>query len=177
MVPMAVIAALAAGGVIVPHAAGGLIVTSAAGYIAGTYLSTVAVAAIVASASVTSLVAIGAGVYFLAGPVGKAASAAIGATGYFGTRVGATGATRMLINAGIIKSTPVWVPIAVASSIGSTVLGGSYGVYWLYQWKKRMAETGHDEELLFTEKEAKLVEKVLRRLKNKKDDGTEGEIH
>ena len=37
-----IIAALAAGGTLVPHAAGGMIVTSAAaGYVAGTYLSTV----------------------------------------------------------------------------------------------------------------------------------------
>ena len=43
------IAALVAGGTLVPHAAGGLIVTSVGGYVAGTYLSTVAISTLVAS--------------------------------------------------------------------------------------------------------------------------------
>ena len=39
-----IIAALAAGGTLVPHAAGGLIVSSASGYIAGTYIGTATIA-------------------------------------------------------------------------------------------------------------------------------------
>lgn len=46
-----IIAALAAGGTLVPHAAGGMIVTSATGYVAGTYLSTAAIGSILAAGS------------------------------------------------------------------------------------------------------------------------------
>jgi hypothetical protein len=49
-----VIAALAAGGTLVPHAAGGMIVTSAAGYVAGTYLTTAALGGLFAAASIVS---------------------------------------------------------------------------------------------------------------------------
>ena len=46
-----VIAALAAGGTLVPHAAGGMIVsTAASGYVAGTYLSSAALASLVGTA-------------------------------------------------------------------------------------------------------------------------------
>jgi hypothetical protein len=41
MLPAAAVAALAAGGYLVPHAAGGMIVYGSTGYVAGTYLSTI----------------------------------------------------------------------------------------------------------------------------------------
>ena len=110
-----IISALAAGGTLVPHAAGGMIVTSAAGYIGGTYLST---------AAISGLLAAGAGVL---GVLGGLAGSVIGSAGVFGTTVGATGITGALMSAGIISSTPIWVPVAIGGAALSGVAGLGYG--------------------------------------------------
>ncbi|MFN7156472.1 MAG: hypothetical protein ACK4OE_22610 [Acidovorax sp.] len=147
-----IIAALAAGGTLVPHAAGGLIVTAAAGggYVAGTYLSTAAVASVL----VGGVAALGTGVAVATG----AASAVIGGAGVFGTTIGATGLTGALMSAGIISATPIWVPIA----IGGGIIGIIAGAYKLYKLKKKLRETPHGEEAHFTESEARAVERVIR---------------
>lgn len=148
-----IIAALAAGGSLVPHAAGGLIVTSSAtGYIAGTYLSTAAITALVATASTT----LGAGALFLSG----AAASVIGSAGIFGTTIGATGITGALMSAGLISSTPIWVPVA----IGGAALGCGYGSYSLIKFKRKLNSTPAGQEAQFTEKEAKIVENIVKRL-------------
>jgi len=150
-----IIAALAAGGTLVPHAAGGLIVTGAGGYIAGTFLSTAAISGLLATASAT----LGAGALYLSG----AAASIVGSAGIFGTTVGATGITGVLMSTGAIASTPIWVPIAV----GGAALGCGYGGYRLFRLKHKLNSTPQGEEALFSENEAKIVEKILKRLANK----------
>ena len=146
------VAALAAGGSLVPHAAGGLIVTSATGYVAGTYLSTATITALL----VGSATALGTGAAVLSG----AAAAAIGGAGIFGTTIGATGITGLLMSAGIIASTPVWVPVAIAGA----GVGVSYGAFRYYTLRKKLAATPKNEEAHFTEREAKVIEWLLLKL-------------
>lgn len=146
-----VIAALAAGGTLVPHAAGGLIVTAATGgYVAGTYLSTAAIASIVVGATATA----GAGVAAVTG----AASALIGGAGIFGTTVGATGLTGVLMSVGVLPATPIVVPLA----IGGATLGGGYLVYYLIRLRRKVTSAKEGEEVQFTAKEAKVIETLVR---------------
>jgi hypothetical protein len=146
-----VLSALAAGGSLVPHAAGGLIVTAAGGYVAGTYLSTATLMAIFAG----GVTALGAGVAVVTGATGV-----IGGAGLFGTTVGATGITGLLMSAGIIASTPVWVPIAIAGA-GA---GATYGAYRYYALRRKILATPDGAEAQFTEKEAQVIEWILRKL-------------
>lgn len=157
---IAIFSALAAGGTLVPHATGGLIVTGAYGYIAGTFLSTAAISGLLTTASAT----LGAGALYLSG----AAASIIGSAGIFGTTVGATGITGVLISAGIISSTPVWVPVAV----GGAAIGCGYGGYRLFQLKRKLNDTPQGEEAHFSETDAKIIEGILKRLakKEKHDD-------
>lgn len=148
-----VIAALSAGGTLVPHAAGGFIVSSAGGYVAGTYISTAAVATFLAT---------GAGVLATGAAVATgAAGAVIGSAGIFGTTVGATGITGALMSAGIISSTPIWVPLAAA---GTALVGGGavgYAAYHIYQMRKQAAATPEGEEVQFTENQARVLQLLL----------------
>lgn len=153
---IAIIPALIAGGSLVPHAAGGLIVTSASGYVAGTYLSTAAISGLFATAATT----LGTGALFLSG----AAASIVGGAGIFGTTIGASGITGVLMSAGIISSTPVWVPIAV----GGAALGCGVGSYRLLKLRQKIKTTPMGQEAQFTETEAKIVENLVRRL-GKKD--------
>lgn len=146
-----VLSALAAGGSLVPHAAGGLIVTSAGGYVAGTYLSTATITALIFGGAT----ALGTGVAVVTG----ATAGIVGSAGIFGTTVGATGITGILMSAGIIASTPVWVPIAFAGA-GA---GVTYGVYRYYTLRKKIMETPDGTEAQFTEKEAKVIEWMIRK--------------
>lgn len=150
-----IISALAAGGTLVPHAAGGLIVTGAGGYVVGTFLSTAAISGLLATASVT----LGAGALYLSG----AAASIVGSAGIFGTTIGATGITGALMSAGIISSTPVWVPLAA----GGAALGCGYGGYRLFKLKRKLNKTPDGEEAQFTETEAKIIEKIIKRLAKK----------
>ena len=138
-----------------PHAAGGLIVTSASGYVAGTYLSTAAIGGLIATASTT----LGAGALYLSG----AAASIVGSAGIFGTTIGASGITGALMSAGIISSTPVWVPIAIAGA----ALGCGYGSYSLLRLRKKINATPGGQEAQFTETEAKIVANLVKRLGNK----------
>jgi len=154
-----VIGALAAGGTLVPHAAGGMIVTSAAGYVAGTYLSTAAIGGLLTAAST----ALGAGALYLTG----AAGGIIGSAGIFGTTVGSSGITGALMSAGIISSTPLWMPLAAGGAAAGGAAGLGYGGYRLYQLKKKIENAPKGEEAQFTETEAKIIEKVIKRLSKK----------
>jgi len=151
-----IISALAAGGTLVPHATGGLIVTGTSGYVAGTFLSTAAISGLLATASAT----LGAGVLILSGT----AASIVGSAGIFGTTIGATGITGVLMSAGIISSTPIWVPLAA----GGAALGCGYGGYRLLKLKRKLNETPEGKEAQFTETEAKIIEKIIKRLAKKK---------
>lgn len=148
-------AALAAGGTLVPHAAGGLIVTSASGYVAGTYLSTASITALLAGGAT----AVGTGVAVVSGAV----AGIIGSAGIFGTTIGATGVTGLLMSAGIIASTPVWVPIAV---VGAGA-GLTFGAYKFLALRKKLVTNPEGTEAQFTEGEAKVIERLLRKLAKK----------
>lgn len=154
-----IISALAAGGTLVPHAAGGMIVTSAAGYVAGTYLSTAAIGGLLTAASSV----LGAGALYLSG----AAGSIIGSAGIFGTSVGASGITGALMSVGIISSTPIWVPLAIGGAIAGCTAGLGYGGYRLYRLKQKVSDTTEGEEAQFTETEANMIEKIIKRLSQK----------
>jgi len=156
-----IIAALAAGGTFVPHAAGGFIVTGASGYVAGTFLSTAAVGGLLTTASAT----LGAGALYLSG----VASTIVGSAGIFGTTIGATGITGVLMSAGIISSTPVWVPLAA----GGAALGCGYGSYRLFKLKRKLNDTPQGEEAQFSEAEAKIIESIIKRLAKKEKPDSE----
>jgi hypothetical protein len=155
-----VIAALATGGTLVPHAAGGMIVTSASGYVAGTFLSTAAINGLLTAVSTT----LGGGAIYLSG----AASSIIGGAGVFGMKIGASGITGALMSAGIISSTPLWAPLSAggAAIVGAAALG--YGGYRLSKLKRKASGTKEGKEAQFTESEAKLIERIIRRLRKKK---------
>lgn len=154
-----ILTALSAGGTLVPHAAGGMIVNSATGYVAGTYLSTAAIGSLLAAGST----ALGAGALYLSGVAGGI----IGSAGIFGTTVGATGVIGALMSAGIISSTPIWVPIAVGGAAIGGAAGLGYGGYRLFKLKRKIAGTANSDEAQFTETEAKIVERVIKRLSTK----------
>jgi hypothetical protein len=154
-----IISALAAGGTLVPHAAGGLIVTGASGYIAGTFLSSAAINGLLTTATAT----LGAGALYFSGT----SASIIGSSGVFGTTIGATGIKGALMSAGIIASTPFWVPFAVGGAVGGAALGCGYGGYRLLKLKRKLNETPAEEEAQFTETEAKIVEKIIKRLAKK----------
>jgi hypothetical protein len=158
-----VIAALAAGGSMVPHAAGGMIVTmGASGYVAGTYLSTAAIASLVGAASV----ALGSGSLALAG----VASTIIGSAGIFGTTIGATGLTGVLMSVGILPATPVAVPIA----IGGAAVGTAYLSYVLVRLRRKLRGNSDGEEIQFTPTEAKIVGALVKRLAAKNENTPAG---
>ena len=150
-----IIAALAAGGTLVPHAAGGMIVTAVGGYVAGTYLSTVAIAGLLTTAAAT----LGTGAVLISG----AAASIIGSAGIFGTTIGATGVTGVLMSAGLLPATPVAVPILA----GTAAIGYGYVAYRLFKLKRKLSSVSEGAEVQFTEIEAKLLERVIKRLANK----------
>jgi hypothetical protein len=158
-----IIPALAAGGVLVPHAAGGMIVTSAAGYVAGTYLSTVAIGGLLTAASTV----LGAGALYLSGAVGSI----IGSAGIFGTTIGATGITGALMSVGLISATPIWVPFAVGGAAASGAAGLGYGSYRIFKLKQKIHNTAKGQEAQFTEAEAKMIEKIIKRFDRKNQSG------
>jgi hypothetical protein len=159
---IAVISAISAGGSLVPHAAGGMMITSPAGYVAGTYLSTAAIGGLLTAASTV----FGVGALYVSG----AASAIIGSAGIFGTTVGSSGITGILMSVGIISTTPLWVPLVAGGAAASAATGLGYGGYRLYKLKKKISNTAEGEEARFTEKEAKMIENVINRLNKKQSD-------
>lgn len=160
-----IVSALSAGGTLVPHAAGGMIVTSASGYVAGTYLSTAAIGTVLTVASS----ALGAGALYVSGVAGTI----IGSAGIFGTTIGASGITGALMSAGIISSTPIWVPLVAGGAIGGAASGLAYGGYRLFKLKQRVYEIADGEEVQFSETEAKIVEKIIKRLSKQQEPNNE----
>lgn len=154
-----IVAALVAGGSLVPHAGGGfIVVSSAGGYVAGTYLSTAAIAGILTAGSAT--LATGAAVATgLAGSV-------IGSAGIFGTTVGATGITGALMSAGLISATPLYVPLLIgAGGVGASGLL-VYGSYRLYQLKKKLSAAIPGQEIDFSPTDARIVQRLLLKFHN-----------
>jgi len=155
------IAALCAGGSLVPHAAGGFIVTAAGGggYVAGTYLSTATIVSVltVATASAGSV----------ATALTGGAAALWGSAGIFGTTIGATGIKGALMSVGLISATPIWVPIAVGGAAATGMGGAGYLLYQISKLKKKGDKVQPGQEVQFTDLDAKLFEKILLALHKK----------
>jgi len=146
---LAIAQALAGGATIVAHSSGGVIASSAGSYIAGTFISSAVLAQLLWS--VAAIVA--ASLAWLAG----LPALIIGGPGIFGTTIGATGATGFLMKAGIISSTPIWVPIAIALIPVMACLG-------LWRWwslRKRLASLPPGTELVLSHREARFVHRLL----------------
>ena len=151
-----VVAALAAGGTLVPHAAGGMIVTAAGGYVAGTYLSTTAIASIIATATAT----VGVSTAALTGVLGSI----VGSAGIFGTTIGASGLTGLLMSAGIISATPIALPVGIFA----TVLGSIFVFYVLLKLNRKLRKVKDGQEVFFTELEARIIELLVKWLSTRK---------
>ncbi|MEH6626598.1 MAG: hypothetical protein V7739_09140 [Motiliproteus sp.] len=171
-----VIAALTAGGTIVPHAAGGLIVTNAAvGYVAGTYLSTSAITGLIATTSALLGVGVGVGAGASASASASAAAlylsettaAIVGSSGVFGTTIGASGIKGALMSAGAISSTPVWVPIAIGSAVVTLAISCGLPLRRFLKLRNKLNRAPEGEEMAFTEDEAKAIEVFIKRLVQK----------
>ena len=132
-----------------------MIITAAGGYVTGTYLTTAAIATLITTASAT----IGLSAAIVTGVV----SAIVGSAGIFGTTIGATGATGMLMSAGILPSTPIVVPIA----LGSLVLGSSYVSCILIKLRRKLKLAKDGEEVNFTAMEAKIIALLIKRVAKK----------
>ncbi len=148
--------ALAAGGTLVPHATGGLIVSGASGYIAGTFLSTAAINGLLGIATTT----LGAGALYLSG----ATASIIGSAGIFGTSIGSTGITGILISAGIISSTPIWIPVVT----GGVAIGAAKVAICIFKLKHKVSRPTKGREVKFSKTEAQIIEKIIKRLAKKK---------
>jgi hypothetical protein len=168
-----IIAALAAGGTLVPHAAGGMIVTSAAGYVAGTYLTTSAIAGLIAGATATTAAGLTLAFSSMKGIIGanlaRTAAPTVAATTVGTGTVAATGWISVLTG-----------PIAILlTTVGAVLLLG-YGIYRFIKLKRKVAKTTVGEEAQFTDNEARIVERIIKRLAKKSrstinSNSTEGE--
>ena len=103
--------------------------------------------------------AIGAAVGTAATAVGGAASTIFGSAGIFGTTIGASGLTGTLMSVGILSSTPVIVP----ASIALLMAGGGYLSYRFLRLKNKIKSAENGEEVIFTEKEASIIEAIIRK--------------
>jgi len=150
--------ALAKGGTLVAHSSDGLIVTTASGgYLAGTFLSTTAVSALVTGASVAV------GALAAAGAWASGAAAAVwGSAGWFGTTIGASGIKGLLMSLGLISSTPIWIPVTVIALALIALSVSTIGLYRLYRLKKRLGSCEEGTELIFTDSEARIVQRLVK---------------
>jgi hypothetical protein len=154
-----IIAALAAGGSLVPHAAGGFIVSSAvSSYVAGTYISTAALAAYLTSTGVITCVGL-AGLF--GSSIGGAAMALIGGAGIAGTTVGATGLTGVLMSWGVISSVPIVVPVIIVLFIPLLMVVGIYPAWRFRKLNGKIQSAEKGVEIYFSQSEALLLERVL----------------
>lgn len=123
--------------------------------------NTVAIGGLLTAAST----ALGAGALYLS----AAAGSIIGSAGIFGTTVGASGVTAALMSVGIISSTPIWVPLALGGAAADGAAGLGYGGYRLFKVRQKIRNTAEGEEAQFTDTEAKIVEKIIKRLGKKEN--------
>jgi len=168
-----VVAALNAGGHLVAHSAGGLIVYSAAtgGYVAGTYVSTAALASFLTGGAVAAgalgTAAVGGAAIWAYGTLAGAAASLVGGAGLFGTAIGATGFTGLLMSWGLLPTVPVIIPVLIGIAvISATVLAGA-GAYYamsVRRLQRKVISAPEDIEVQFTSRDAKVAEKILRSL-------------
>lgn len=166
-----VVAALHAGGQLVAHSAGGLIVhsTVTGGYVAGTYISTSALAAFLngtaIAATTVGTAAVGGAVIWAYGTIGGALMSLIGGAGIFGTTIGAKGLIGMLMTIGILPAVPVLIPVVVGLGVLGLIVLVSIGILRarsVRRLRKKVSSASDEEELQFSPREAKTVERILR---------------
>ncbi len=150
-----VVAALNAGGHLVAHSAGGLIVYSstAGGYVAGTYISSASLASFLTG---TAAVSASAGTVLL----GAAAIWAYGTVGGVFTTL--TGITGVLMSLGFIDSVPVFVPVFFGLAALLLLLLALYYSSSFRRISIKVPAVPDGEETMYTKREAKLVEKLVR---------------
>ena len=151
-----ILSGLVPGASIVAHSSGGLILTGANGYVAGTLISTSIIQAAFASLSL-----VGAASLYLTG----ALAAIWGSAGIFGTTIGASGIKGFLMTTGLISSTPVWLPLAC---ISATAIAFFTALLPLIRLVQKLKATPEGQEAIFTPREAKMIEHVLKRLAKRK---------
>ncbi|WP_200385945.1 hypothetical protein [Thiocapsa imhoffii] len=155
-----IITALATGGTLVPHAAGGMIVTSTAGYVAGTYLSTSAITGLLTGATATVGAGIALALTSMKGLMGatlaRTAAPVVATTTATTVPSAATGVLGFLTG-----------PVGIVLAVVGAVLGIVYGAYRIFMLNRKLADTPKDEEVQFTENEAKIVEGIIKKLAEK----------
>ena len=88
-----------------------------------------------------------------------AASAVVGSSGIFGTTIGASGVTGTLMSVGVLPATPIVVP----ASIALLMAGGGYLSYRFLRLKNKIKSAENGQEVIFTEKEASIIEAIIRK--------------
>jgi hypothetical protein len=161
-----IIQALLAGGLLVPHAAGGMIVTSTAGYVAGTYLSTAAVTGIVTAVGAGAVASVGTLTAFASRLLARTAATSV-ATTTVGTTTVATGVATTGTVAAATTGLVTFLPAILSITAGLSAFGLGYKAYQFYQLKSKVSKTTEGNEILFTEKEAKMVEDVIKSIAKK----------
>ena len=78
------------------------------------------------------------------------------------------------MSAGIIASTPIWVPLAIGGAAAGGAAGLGYGSYRIFKLKRKISDVGEGAEAQFTGIDAKIIEKVIYRLSKKADQNPEG---
>ncbi|WP_418647781.1 hypothetical protein ACNQFN_01760 [Thauera butanivorans] len=133
-----------------------MIVTGAGGYMAGTYLSTAAITGLVATATGTAAGLGATAVAVLSG----AGSSIIGSAGVAATTVEATGLKALLMSIGITPSSAVIAFLLPA--VGCIAAGAGFYYWWRFMRKPKSATS--DQEALFTEMEARIVERLVKKI-------------
>lgn len=163
-----VVTALASGGSLVAHSAGGLIVYSSltGGYVAGTYISTAALASFLTGTAIAAgtlgTAAIGGAAIWAYGTVAGAAISLIGSAGFLGTTIGATGITGLMMRAGILPSVSILVPVFLGSAAVLVLGAGAIYARRVQKLIAKVLSTPEGQEMKFSNREAKLVERILR---------------
>ena len=162
-----IVAALTSGGSLVAHSAGGLIVysTATAGYVSGTYISTAALASFftgtaMAAGAVGTAAVTGSAIWAY-GTVSGAALSLIGGAGLFGTTIGATGMTGVLMRWGIISPTPIFVPIIFSLIFLLVIILAFYYSWRVRKIRSKVIHAKEGEEIIFSKSEARIVQKVI----------------
>ncbi|MEY3788130.1 MAG: hypothetical protein RIQ94_1722 [Pseudomonadota bacterium] len=104
-------------------------------------------------------ISLGTGAAVLSGAV----SIVIEGAGIFGTIIGATGITGILMSVGILPSTPVILLILA----GGFLVGCGYGSYRIFKLKQKLGATIEGEEAHFSDSEAKIIEAILKKISKK----------
>lgn len=89
---------------------------------------------------------------------------AAGGSGYVaGTYLSTTAIVSIvtLMSAGLIASTPLWIPVAAGTAAAGGVGGVVYFVYCINRIKSKSTEVILGQEAPFSEREAKLVQSIL----------------